>query len=99
MQPGFGLVVQAVEATQATQLPLALQTWSGPHEVPAVTFAESTHRVAPVVQSMTPLLHGAPGFDVQALPAVHMPQKPLASQTWPAPQFVPAAFGAPSTHA
>ncbi|MBM4781891.1 MAG: hypothetical protein GQE15_29785 [Archangiaceae bacterium] len=99
LQPGFGLVVHAVDATHATQLPLALQTWSGPHEVPGVTFVESTHRVAPVLQSMTPLLQGAPGFDVQALPAVHMPQKPFASQTCPAPQLVPAAFGAPSTHA
>lgn len=64
-----------------------------------MTLVASTQRVAPVLQSMTPLLHGAPGFDVQALPAVHIPQKPFASQTCPAPQFVPAAFGAPSTHA
>ncbi len=99
LQPGFGFVEHAVEATHATQLPLELQTWSGPHEVPAVTLVESTHRVAPVLQSMTPLLHGAPGFEAQALPAVQTPQNPLASQTCPAPQLVPADFGAPSIHA
>lgn len=65
--------------------------------MPGATLVESIQRVAPVLQSMTPLLQGAPGFDVQALPAVHMPQKPFASQTCPAPQLVPAAFGAPST--
>lgn len=99
LQPGVGLVVHGVEATHATQLPLELQTWSGPHDVPAATFVESMQRVMPVLQSITPLLQGAPGFDVQALPAVHAPQKPLASHTCPAPQFVPAALGAPSTQA
>lgn len=47
---------------------------------------------------MTPDLHGAPGLELHAAPAVHMPQKPLASQTCPAPQVVPAAFGVPSVH-
>ena len=47
---------------------------------------------------MTPDLHGAPGFEPHEVPAVHMPQKPLASHTWPAPHIVPAAFGMPSVH-
>lgn len=59
---------------------------------------ESTHRVAPVLQSMTPVLHGAPGLAVHGMPAVHMPQKPFASHTWPVPHIVPAAFGMPSAH-
>jgi hypothetical protein len=81
LHAGLGLVLHACPATHATQEPLALHTWSGPHAVPAVTLVESTHRVAPVLQSMTPVLHGAPGLDVHAMPAVHMPQKPLASHT------------------
>lgn len=96
LQEGLGLVVQAVPATHATHEPLALHTWSGPHAVPAVTLVESTQRVLPVLQSMTPVLHGAPMFEVHAMPAVHMPQKPLASHTWPMPQVVPADLGMPS---
>ncbi|MBE2250172.1 MAG: hypothetical protein IAE78_11535 [Myxococcus sp.] len=96
LQPGLGLVVQAWPATQATQLPAALQTRSGPQLVPGVRLVESMQRVLPVVQSMTPDLHGAPGLALQAAPAVHRPQKPAPSHTCDAPHAVPAAFGAPS---
>ncbi len=96
LQPGFGLVMHAWLATQATQLPAELQTRSGPQPVPAVRLVESTQRVLPVEQSMTPALHGAPGFELHEVPAVHMPQKPLASQTWLEPHIVPAALGVPS---
>jgi hypothetical protein len=37
------------------------------------------------------------GLLAQAVPAVHAPQKPLPSQTWLAPQLVPALFGVEST--
>lgn len=97
LHPGFGLVVQDAPATQARQLPMPLQTRSGPQPAPAATFAPSTQRVTPVEQSMEPLLHGAPGLLVQVAPCTHMPQKPLASHTCPEPQFVPAARGGPST--
>lgn len=96
LHEGLGLVVQAVPATHAAHEPLALHTWSGPHAVPAVTLVESTQRVLPVLQSMTPVLHGEPGFEVHAMPAVHVPQKPLASHTCAMPHVVPAAFGVPS---
>jgi len=96
---GLGLALQAWPLAHATQLPEALQTRSGPQLVPGVRLVESTQRVLPVAQSMTPDLHGAPGLEPQVAPAVHAPQKPLASHTCPAPQEVPAAFGAPSTQA
>lgn len=96
-QPGFGLVVHELPATQAMQLPAEVHTRSGPHAVPAVTFVESRHRVEPVLQSMMPDLHGAPGFELHEAPATHAPQNPLASQLCAAPHDVPAAFGAPST--
>jgi hypothetical protein len=98
LQPGFGFVVHAVPATHATQLPSALHTRSGPHEVPAVTFDASTQRVEPVRQSVMPVLHGAPGFEVHVVPGVQVPQKPLASHVWLLPHMVPAVFGAPSRH-
>lgn len=97
LQPGFGFEVHDVPATQAMQLPAALHTRSGPHAVPGVTFVESTQRVEPVLQSMMPDLHGAPGLELHDAPAMHAPQKPLASQVCAAPHDVPAIFGAPST--
>lgn len=97
LQPEFGFVVQVVPATHVTQLPAALHTRSGPHVLPGVTFVESTQRVAPVLQSVTPDLHGAPGFEVHEVPETQAPQKPLASHVCPAPHDVPAVFAAPST--
>ncbi len=66
--------------------------------MPFATFVASRHTVEPVVHEVIPDLQGVPGFEVQALPATHMPQKPFASQTCPEPHAVPAFFGAPSTH-
>lgn len=97
LHPGFGFVVHEVPATHAMQLPAALHTRSGPHAVPGVTFVESTHRVEPVLQSMTPDLQGAPWLELHEAPATHAPQKPLASQVCAAPHEVPADFGVPST--
>lgn len=97
LQPAFGFVEHATPATQAPHVPL-LQTRSGPQVVPFGTFVESMHVVEPLLHEVMPALQGAPGFEVQAFPATHMPQKPFASQTCPLPQFVPAAFGVPSTH-
>jgi hypothetical protein len=67
-----GLVVQAVPAVQETQVPVPLQTWLVPQVVPAGVVPESMHFGAPPAQSITPVLHGAPGFMVQALPASHI---------------------------
>lgn len=64
-----GLVVHAVPAVHDTHTPLPLQTRLVPQVMPATVFPESRQRSAPVVQSMTPVLHGAPGLVVQALPA------------------------------
>jgi hypothetical protein len=97
-QPGLGLLVQVVPATQATQLPVPVQTRSGPQAVPAVTVVESTQRVVPVLQSMTPVRQGAPGLVAHAAPGVQAPQKPLPSHTWALPQDVPASRAAPSAH-
>ena len=57
-----GLVVQAWPAVHATQVPLPLQTWLVPHVVPDAVSPASMHFGAPVAQSMTPVLHGDPGF-------------------------------------
>src|SRR5262245_13453192 len=46
---------------------------------------------------MTPVLHGAPGFIAQALPASHITHCPLPLQTWFEPQLAPAATSSPST--
>lgn len=97
LQPGFGFVVQAWPATHAMQLPAALQTRSGPQAVPAVRFDASRQRVEPVVQSMMPVLHGTPGFELHEAPGVQVPQKPFASHVWLAAHELPADLGAPST--
>lgn len=97
LQPGEGLVVQVTLATQPAQLPVAVQTWSGPQGVPGASGVESTQRVLPVLQSMTPARHGAPGLLVQGVPATHAPQKPFPSQTCPMPHIVPASRTSPST--
>lgn len=96
LQVEFGFVLHGALATHATHAP-ALHTRSGPHAVPAGKFVESRQTVEPVEHEVTPALHGAPGLEVQELPATHMPQKPFASQTCPDPQPVPAVFGVPST--
>jgi hypothetical protein len=92
-----GLVVHDWPAVQLTQLPEALQTWLLPQAVPVALFAPSTHVVMPVVQLVCPCLQ-TDGLLVHVCPAVHMPQKPLPSHTWPAPQSVPAILLPESTH-
>jgi hypothetical protein len=92
-----GLVLHVWPAVQLTQLPDALHTWLLPQAVPVALFAPSTHVVMPVVQLVCPCLQ-MEGLLVHVCPAVHMPQKPLPSHTWPAPQSVPAVLLPESTH-
>src|SRR5215831_3717926 len=91
-----GLVVQAVPAVQATQVPLPLQTWLVPQLVPAAVSPPSRQRGAPEEQSTTPVLQGAPGFVVHALPASHITHCPLPLHTMAEPQAVPAPTLSPS---
>jgi hypothetical protein len=91
-----GLVVQAVPAEHGTQVPLPLQTWFVPQVVPAAVLPESRQTGAPVLQSMTPVLHGAPGLVLQALPASHVTQVPLPLHTMFEPHAVPAPMLSPS---
>ena len=79
--------VQDVPATHDAQVPVPLQTWSLPQDVPAGAFIW-LHTGVPVPQEIVPGLHGVP-HDV---PATHDTQLPSESQTWPDPQTVPAAI-------
>jgi hypothetical protein len=92
-----GLVVQAEPAVHATQVPLPLQTWLVPQVVPAAVFPVSRQRGAPIAQSTTPVLHGAPGFMLHAWPAMHATHCPLPLQTMPEPHATPAPAVSPST--
>jgi hypothetical protein len=92
-----GLVVQVAPAVQATQVPVPLQTRLVPQVVPAAVLPESTHFAAPVAQSITPALQGAPGFVVHVWPAMHMTHWPLPLQTMPEPHAIPAPTLSPST--
>ena len=91
-----GLVVQAVPAVHATQVPAPLQTWLVPQVVPAAVLPVSTHLGAPVVHSVTPVLQGAPGFVVHALPASHVAHSPFPLHTMFEPHAVPALTFSPS---
>lgn len=95
LKHALGFVVHAVPVVQLTHAP-ALQTWPTPQVLPAGRSVPSMHTVIPVEHEMTPALQTV-GLLVHAVPAVHAPQKPLLSQTWPEPQLVPAVFTAPST--
>lgn len=97
LQPGEGFVVQVTLAMQLAQLPVAVQTWSGPQDVPGERGIESTQRVLPLLQSMTPERQGAPGLLVQGVPATQAPQNPFPSHTCPVPHIVPASRTSPST--
>jgi hypothetical protein len=68
-----------------------LQTWLVPQVVPAEALPISMQRWVPVLQSVTPDLHGAPGLVEQLWPATQVWQLPLPSHTWPDPQATPAA--------
>ena len=67
-----GLPVHAPPAVHGTQVPLPLHTWLLPQVVPAAVLPASRQRGAPIVQSMTPVLQGAPGFIVHDFPASHI---------------------------
>ena len=93
----FGFPEQERPAVQAEQTPLS-QTRFVPQLVPFV-FGDvwlSTQACVPVVQEVMPFRQRAPGFVVQASPAVHAPQTPPL-QTMFVPQVVPSVFGVPST--
>jgi len=91
-----GLVVHADPAVHATQVPVPLHTRFVPQVVPAAVLPESRQRGAPLEQSTTPVLHGAPGFMLHALPSSHVTHWPLPLHTMAEPQAVPAATLSPS---
>jgi hypothetical protein len=91
-----GLVVHAVPAVHDTQMPVPLHTWFVPQVVPAAVLPASRQRGAPIEQSMTPVLHGAPGFIAQALPDSHITHWPLPLHTMFEPQAMPALALSPS---
>ncbi len=75
-----GFVVHGSPARQAAHWP-ALHTRSVPQVVPAGAFVEeSTQLAAPVAQLRTPTLQTW-GFALQAIPATHATQAPMASHT------------------
>ncbi len=84
--PGLQVVPQAALIVQATQLPLASQTWSVPQDEPADLSVWFLQVGAPPLQSKVPGLQADP----QAAPAEQATQPPLPSQTIPPPQDVPA---------
>ena len=61
-----GLLVHVWPAVHETQVPLPLHTRLVPQPVPAAVLPVSRQRGAPVVQSVTPVLQGEPGFVVHA---------------------------------
>jgi len=69
-----------------------------PQVVPAAVLPVSTQRSAPLLQSMTPVLHGAPGLVVQVLPAWQVTHCPFPLHTMLLPQAMPAPTASPSTH-
>jgi hypothetical protein len=90
---GFPATVQSMPATHAPHAPLALQTWSVPHAVPAATFVPVSAQVgAAPEQTSVPVWHLLVG--VQAPPIWQVAQVP-AWQTMPLPHVVP--FGLLST--
>jgi hypothetical protein len=90
-----GLVVHAMPAVQAPQIP-ALQTMFVPHVVPFATFPVSPHTGTPVTHEVAPVLQWFVGW--QAAPLVHTPQVPLL-QTMFVPHDAPfARFRPVSAH-
>jgi len=87
----FGLFEQAPPGVQATQLPALLQTMLVPQPVPAAFIVPFTHVDLPVEHEAVPLKQGF-GLPEQLWPGVHIPQKPLPSQTRLVPQDMPAAM-------
>jgi hypothetical protein len=93
----LGLPTQACPAVHDTQLPVPLQTCATPQLTPAAVLLPSRHWVEPLAHEVRPCLHEPPGLLLQLWFATHAPQKPLPSQTWLAPQVMPAPRLLPST--
>jgi hypothetical protein len=91
----LGLVVHALPAVQAPQVPLPLQTMLVPQPVPGALLPPSMQAITPVAQEVVPLRQML-GLVVHAVPAVQPPQTPVALQTRFVPQLVPAALLPPS---
>jgi hypothetical protein len=85
---GFVVGVHASPGVHDVHTP-ELQTMFVPHEVPLATFADSTHTGAPLLHAVMPVRHGLLGT-LQIAPRLQSPQTPVALQTLPAPQAVPA---------
>jgi hypothetical protein len=87
LRQGLPGTTQSMPCTQAPQAPVALQTMSVPHDVPAVTFVlVSVHDGAAPEQTSAPVWHLFAG--VHAPPIWQVAHVP-AWQTMPVPQVVP----------
>jgi hypothetical protein len=91
-----GLVVHAWLAVHDTQVPVPLHTRLVPQVVPAAVLPLSMHLGAPDEQSVTPVLHGAPGLVLQALPDSQVTHWPLPLHTMLGPHATPEAALSPS---
>ena len=84
------MLSHAVPVVQATQPPLALQTFPVPQVVPAGWLPFAVHSGVPVEQDRAPVWQRSLGW--HELPSAQDPQVPLL-QTFPLPQSVPLAVG------
>jgi hypothetical protein len=97
LKQGLGLEVQAAPTVHAVQVPVELQTWVVPHDVPAGrSVAPSTQTGVPLAQLVVPSRHEF-GFVLHACPTVHAAHVP-ALQTWLEPQLVPLGLSLASLH-
>src|SRR5262245_8488242 len=94
----LGLPLHPPPAVHDTHEPEPLQSMFVPQAVPSASLLSSMHVCTPVMHDVTPFLHAAPGFVAHAWPPAQRVHCPFALHTWFAPQPVPAAFMAPSTH-
>jgi len=90
--------MQDAPELQTTHCPVAVQYWFGPQGVPAgAGVPVSVQTGLPEAQEMA--APDAQGFEgVQAAPSVQVLQTPVAEQTSPAPQAVPAGWLSRSVH-
>lgn len=92
----FGLFAHTTPEVHATQAPMPLQTWLGPHPTPAAVLLPSMHACMPVEHEVVPFLHLV-GLVIHVLPATHETHWLLALQTKFVWHGVPAPRAAPST--
>lgn len=92
-----GLVLHAVPAAQATQVPEPLQTMLVPQLVPGALLVSSPQVCTPVLHEVMPFTHAARELVVHAWPVAHTVHWPFALHTWLVPQLVPGALAVPST--